>query len=154
MSISPCLKRYLDHHHVQYDVIAHRHTDTAFNSAKSAHISPDCMVKGVLLHDDEGYLMAALPSSKAIDMDEINKQTGRHLTLAEEKTLHCILNDCETGAVPALGEAFGVPTFWDKRLAYQPSFYLESGDHEELIRLSHFAFMDLMDDTQSVSMTH
>lgn len=144
MNISNCLKLYLDRHHITYQLVSHRYTDTAFNAAKSAHITAACMVKGVLLHDENGYVMAAIPANKDVNIESVNSSMRRHLNLVEENTLACILNDCKKGAVPALGEAFGIPTIWDEDLAYQPGFYIESGNHQDLIRLNYFDFMNLM----------
>lgn len=154
MNISNCLKLYLDRHHISYQLVSHRFTDTAFNAAKSAHITAACMVKGVLLHDDKGYLMAAISANKDIDLENVNTRLRRKLSLVEENTLVCILNDCKKGAVPALGEAFGIPTIWDKDLVYQPGFYIEAGNHEDLIRLSYFDFMALMGRPLNSSITH
>jgi Ala-tRNA(Pro) deacylase len=154
MGISHCLIHYLDQHQINFDLISHRHTDATYNSARSAHIPVQCMVKGVLLHDKEGCLMVAVPSTRGIDLDQINQQTGRHLQLAQEEQLSCIFNDCEVGAVPALGEAFGIPTLWDERLCLQPSFYIEAGDHRKLVRLGYFDFMSLVDEDKKLAISH
>ena len=154
MNMSNCLKLYLERHQINYQLVPHRYTDTAFNAAKSAHITTACMLKGVLLHDEDGYLMAAIPADKEVDIDKINSNSCRHLTLTPEETLGCVLNDCKKGAVPALGEAFGIPTIWDENLAYQPGFYIESGNHEELIMLNYLDFMSLMDRPFNSIITH
>ncbi len=112
------------------------------------------MVKGILLHDDKGYLMAAISATRSLDLEQFNRETGRHLTLAPEEELHCILTDCATGAVPAIGEAYGIPTVWDEALAGQPSFYIEAGDHEALLRLGYYAFMNLMSEDNRAVLTH
>ena len=154
MSISISLKDYLEAKGVEYQLIRHTPTDTAYNAARAAHVPTRCMVKGVLLQDDRGYLMAAVPATRSLDLEELNRYTGRQLQLVEEDELRCILNDCVTGAVPALGEAFGVPTLWDESLAMQPSFYIEAGDHEELVRLGYYAFMALMPEGQRTPLSH
>lgn len=154
MSMSVCLKNFLDHRQINYDMISHRHTDTSFNAAKSAHIPTTCMVKGVLLHDEQGYLMVAVSSTREVDLNQLNRETGRQLELADEEKLSCILSDCERGAVPAIGEAYGIPTVWDEHLAGQPSFYIEAGDHERLVRLGHFDFLDLMEGQQRATISH
>lgn len=145
MSISPSLKDFLEEKNIDYQVIRHTPTDTSFNAAKSAHIPTQCMVKGVLLRDDKGYLMAAIAATKSLNIEQLNQQIGRNLQLVAEEELDSVLSDCVSGAVPAIGQAFGIPTIWDDSLAGQPSFYIEGGDHEELIRLGHFAFMGLME---------
>ena len=154
MSISPSLKGFLDENKIDYQVIRHAPTDTSFNAARSAHVPTQCMVKGVLLRDDRGYLMAAVAATKSLDLEQLNQQTGRTLQLVEETELHGILADCATGAVPALGQAYGIPTVWDESLAYQPSFYIEAGDHKELIRLGYYAFMGIMTENTRVALSH
>ena len=154
MSMSRCLQDYLQQKSIKYNLVKHTHTDTSYNAAKSAHIPVQCMVKGVLLRDDKGYLMAAVAANRSLDLAQIFEQTGRQLRLVEEKELQAILGDCSEGAVPALGEAYGIPTLWDKPLAFQPSFYIEAGDHEELIRLGYYDFMTLMPEANSINLSH
>ncbi|MEH6559330.1 MAG: YbaK/EbsC family protein [Oceanicoccus sp.] len=147
MAISVTLKRYLEQHQVEYQTVHHHHhTDTAFNSAKTAHIPASSMVKGVLLHDDNGFMIASTTATRTLNLNAINDVTKRSFKLANEDDLNRLLHDCEKGSVPALGQAFGLATIWDDNLALQPGFYLETGDHKELIRLSHLDFMSLIKD--------
>ena len=144
MTISASLENFLIAQQVDYQLVAHRYTDTAFNTASTAHIRPSCIVKGVLLQDLQGFVMAALGADRALDIDQINQQLNRQLNLASEQALAEALKDCVLGAVPALGQAFGITTVWDRRLGFQPSFYLEAGNHQQLVRLSYRDFMKLM----------
>jgi Ala-tRNA(Pro) deacylase len=56
-----------------------------------------------------------------------------------------MFEDCELGAVPPLGLAYGMTTVIDDSLADQPEIYFEAGDHEQLIRINREEFMILMD---------
>ncbi len=58
MAIATTLKSYLDERGVEYDTVEHTHTDTAMDSAKSAHVPPYQMAKAVVLEDDDGYIVA------------------------------------------------------------------------------------------------
>jgi Ala-tRNA(Pro) deacylase len=69
---------------------------------------------------------------------------GRSLELASEKEFRNLFVDCEPGAVPALGEAYGVQVIWDDELAYTADIYIEAGDHEHLIWLERRDFRKLM----------
>lgn len=144
MSISPRLKAFLAQHRIPYQVVHHTPTDTAFNAAKAAHIPAQSMVKGVLLHDDQGYLLAAIAATRSLDLAHLNAVTGRNLDLVTEQELASIFDDCATGAVPAVGEAYGIPTLWDEPLACQPCFYIEAGDHTDLLRMGYYDFMKVM----------
>lgn len=154
MSISVSLKNYLDTRQINYDLIAHKHTDTTYNAARAAHVPVERMVKGVLVGDDRGYVMAAVPATKKLDLNEINRKTGRSLTVVPEDQLQQVITGCERGAVPAIGEAYGIETVWDEQLAFEPDFYIEAGDHEELVHLSHYDFMELMPDDNRAPLTH
>ena len=154
MSMSTTLERYLGDRQIAYDLIPHKRTDTAFNAAKTAHIPAKQMVKGVLLQDDRGYLMAAMPANRRLALNDINRMTHRHLQLVSEEELARILSGCEAGAVPALGEAYGIETVWDEQLAFQSDFYIEAGDHRELVHLSHASFRELMPDAHRAEITH
>jgi len=145
--MSASLENFLIEHQVDYQLVPHRYTDTAFNTASTAHIRASCMVKGVLLQDQQGYIMIALGADRALDINQINHQLNRQLALADEQSLARVLDDCALGAVPALGQAFGIATLWDQQLGFQPGFYIEAGNHQELVRLSHTDFMCLMNNS-------
>jgi Ala-tRNA(Pro) deacylase len=74
----------------------------------------------------------------------VNDELGRELCLAEEREFGSLFKDCEIGAVPALGEAYGLQVIWDDDLQYTADVYIEAGDHEHLIWLDRKDFMQLM----------
>ncbi len=51
-----------------------------------------------------------------------------------------VFSGCEIGAVPAVGEAFGIPTVFDDSLLNASEVYLESGDHRELVHINASEF--------------
>jgi Ala-tRNA(Pro) deacylase len=61
-----------------------------------------------------------------------------------ESELGSLFADCEIGALPAIGPAYGMETFIDDTIAEQPDIYFEAGDHEQLIHVSAEAFETLM----------
>lgn len=146
MAMSQTLAHYLDSHNVNYELINHRHTDTAFNTAMALHVSSESMVKAVLLKDSEGYVVAAVPSEKGVSVPAINHKLGRELSLASEEEVGRVFSDCEPGAAPAIGQAFDLPIVWDEQLSFQPKVYVEAGDHTHVVELSHYEFMELMED--------
>lgn len=154
MSISIPLKTYLDQHHIKYDLVNHRHTETSVLSAVSAHVPVESMVKGVLLEDEQGYMMAAVPASRQVSMNSIRKHTGRNLRLAGESELSAVIAGCEYGAVPAIGEAFGLQTIWDEHLAAEHDLYIEAGDHQELVHMKQSDFVGLMNKSNRAVITH
>jgi Ala-tRNA(Pro) deacylase len=144
MAIARTLKSYLDDHHVPYDTVPHRHTETAMDSARSAHIPLHQMAKAVVLEDENGYVVSVLPSNNRLNLGWVNEELERHLGLAPEPELCELFSDCATGAVPALSEAYGLEAIWDDHLKHVRDVYLEAGDHESLIHLHGEDFRKLM----------
>ena len=147
MSIASRLKWYLDSHGISYECVHHARTATSLASAREANVPADDLAKCVLLEDERGYLMAIVPASCRVDLEEIGRQLGRQLTLATEAELGEIFDGCEMGAVPPIGDAYNIPTAIDDALLRLPDVYFEAGDHEELVHVSREAFADLLPHT-------
>lgn len=144
MAIAVTLARYLDERGVKYDVLEHSHTATALESARMSHISLDRLAKAVVLKGDDGFLVAVLPASGHIQFSQLRKQLGADVDMANEAQIESLFHDCEPGAVPAIGAAYGVKVIVDDGLASEPEIYLEGGDHASLVHVSGSAFRELM----------
>jgi len=136
MSIAPKLASYLEGAGVTYEVIEHPETPSASRTAQAAHAPGDRVAKGVLLRDDQGYLLAVVPSTHQVDLDWVAQLTGRRLELATEAQIGEVFTDCAVGAVPPIGPAYGLEMVVDESLAQQPDVYLEAGDHRRLIHVN------------------
>jgi Ala-tRNA(Pro) deacylase len=145
MTIACKVERYLQQHGVAYDVIAHAHSHNSMETAELAHVPGDRLAKSVVLEDDDGFVMAVLPSTCHVRLGRLSRELNRRLRLATETALPGLFGDCELGAVPPVGLAYGMTTVIDDSLADQPEIYFEAGDHEQLIRMNREAFMALMD---------
>ncbi len=145
MAIATTLKSYLDEHSVEYDTLEHAHTDTAMDSAKSAHVPPYQMAKAVVLEDEDGYIVSVLPSNNRLNLGWVSEELERDLKLATEPELKKLFSDCDTGAIPALSEAYGLKVIWDDQLKHASDIYIEAGDHEHLIHLRGDDFKQLME---------
>ncbi|MDZ7804568.1 YbaK/EbsC family protein [Thiohalophilus sp.] len=148
MAIALTLQTYLAHKGIAYDLLPHRHTDTSVNSANSAHIPPDRLAKSVILEDENGYVMAVIPANRHVRIGRLNQVLNRRMGLATEAELSPLFNDCDPGALPPLGDAYGIATVVDESLEECPEVYLEAGDHEDLIHLKGTAFRRLMRGSQ------
>jgi Ala-tRNA(Pro) deacylase len=147
MAIAMTVSNYLDQYGVDYDILSHPHTVTSGQSAEAAHVPGTRLAKSVLLEDDGGYLMVVLPSNRQVDLGELHRQMNRSLGLATESELVRLFSDCEIGALPALGPAYGIETVVDDAIAEQPDIYFEAGDHEQLVHVSAETFSTLLGDS-------
>jgi Ala-tRNA(Pro) deacylase len=153
MGIAITLAQYLRERGILYDVIEHPHRVTASQSAEASRIPPDRLAKAVVLTGGDGFMLAVLPASRHIEFSELRKELGRHVDIANEEQIEALFLDCESGAVPALGAAYGLKVIVDDSLASPPEIYLEGGDHSSLVHISGAAFRELLADAQHARFT-
>jgi Ala-tRNA(Pro) deacylase len=143
MAIAPTLQKYLADHNVEYDVVAHEPTMSSARTAEACRISGDCLAKGIVLRGTDGYLLAVLPASHHVRLSELRMQLGDDLDLASESEIDQLFRDCAHGAVPPIGECYGLDMIVDDSIQNQPEVYLEAGDHATLVHLSQTQFARL-----------
>jgi Ala-tRNA(Pro) deacylase len=146
MSIAKTVEGYLDAQGVSYETLQHPHSQNSEETADAAFIWEDQLAKTVLLQDERGYLLAVVPASYQVDLEKLERQLDRKLGLAKEQALPELFPDCELGALPPLGRAYGIPTVYDDRLRRLSSIYFEAGDHCDLIYMGGREFIELLDD--------
>ncbi len=140
MAIASRVKWFLDTRGVCYELVHHDPSSSSLESARAAHVPGGRVAKCVLLEDERGYLLAVVPASCRLMLDELRGQLRRRVELATEAELPALFADCELGAVPPLGRIYGIPTVIDDSLLRLPDVYFEAGDHEELVHVSGLAF--------------
>jgi len=144
MTIAASVEELLTREGVQYDMVGHERTPNSTRSAQAAHIPGDRLAKCVVLHDDHGYVMAVLPATHKVDLSAVRHQLSRPLGLATDGELADLFKDCEPGAIPPLGDAYGLEAILEERLAGEPEIYFEAGDHLALVHLRGSDFLRLM----------
>lgn len=145
MAIANKLKQYLDNEHVDYDIIQHPYADTSMKVAQNAHISGENIAKAVLLHDDDGYVLAIVPATHKVRLGKLHKKFKRHnLALADESDILELFDDCSIGAIPALGKAYNMDVIYDDTFNKRNDIYFEAGDHTNLVHMRKADFRKLL----------
>ena len=153
MTIPRTIATYLGDHEAAYRTVSHPAAATSQEIAEAAGVSGAQVVKGVVLEDADGFLVALLPAHHLLHVGELQRSAGRPLELAREDRFVPLFGDCDSGAVPALATAYGVPVIAARELAEMPQVYLEAGDHKTLIEMEGSAFASLLPGTAFVPLT-
>ncbi len=149
MSMPSRLSNYLLRRGIHYDVMSHLHSHSSAETARTAHVPAHRLAKSVVLEDDQGCVMVVVPADARVNVDAVARLLGRDtLHLSDESRLSEMFPDCDLGAVPAVGMAWGMDTVVDGSLDENPELFIEAGDHDMLIRLSQQQFRDLMRDVR------
>lgn len=146
MSIAASVERHLHQMGVKYDLIPHHHTSNSTYSAQAAHVPGEQLAKCVMLEDDRGYVMAVLPATRKVNLAALHRRLERDLELATESELAKLFIDCEPGAIPPLGDVYGIDAILDDSLVGKQDIYFEAGDHCELLHVTGADFLRLMGD--------
>jgi len=155
MPISPRLSGFLSERGARYEVCTHDHSSTSAQTARLAHIPEHQLAKSVLLEDDAGCVMAVIPADARVHVGDLARLLGRSmLHLSDEQRIKTLFADCEPGAVPALGMAWGVETIVDDALDANAEVYIEGGDHEVLLRMSGEQFNALTREAKHAHFCH
>ncbi len=123
--------------HISFQRLPHRRTYTANRMAQALHVKGREVAKTVLLRTGQGHMLAVLPATHQIDLEQLREDLGDpHIELAAEEEMDRLFPDCERGAVPPFGSLYHVPTIMDESLAEDENIVFEGPDHEQAIRIS------------------
>ena len=65
------------------------------------------------------------------------KAIGKACSLDKEQEFKSLFADCAIGAMPPLGNLYGLPTYVDRHLAEQDYIVFEAGTHTDAIKMSY-----------------
>lgn len=151
MPIAARLQTWLEQHQAEYATLTHNYTPSSARTAEAAHIPGGKIAKAVVLKkSDETYLLMVLPADHRVHLGRLHQLLHTEVCLATEEELANLFPDCAAGAVPAIGLAYGLRTLVESSLFDQPIVYIESGDHQTLVQLSHHQFTRLLMNAERV----
>ena len=146
MGVASNLARFLTQKKVPFELVPHQYAEGSVNTAISAHIPTNQLAKAVVFRDEDMYYtVAVLPASYKVKRHTLNLIFDRHLELAGEDELEVLFEDCAPGAIPILGQAYGLRVIWDDALSEQEAVYMEAGDHMHLLKVKREDFLALME---------
>jgi Ala-tRNA(Pro) deacylase len=127
----------LDRAGVEYELLPHRHTESATAEAEALGLSAADVAKTLVVTTADGYARAVIPADCRLDTHKLRKLlgAGKKVHLASEDDLRRDYPDFDLGAVPPLGGTRHDPVLVDRRVADRDAIVLEAGSHEQSLRL-------------------
>ncbi len=127
---------YLANQGVPFDLLWHAPAFSASKRARALHLAGREVARAVLLVGPDGYFLAVLPSTHAIDLELLARQWGGPIRLARVAEAARLFFDCEWGAIPAFGNLYGLPTLLEADVPSAAWVVFETGSHFADVRLS------------------
>jgi len=141
MSIASLIKTRLIKENFSYDLLTHAHTQSLEQAAALLQIPQRMIARAIVLTDGEQTIMAVLPLNHVLDFQSLQEQSSSaRLSPLPLDQVSSILNDCDYGSVPPLGQFYGMATYVDESLYSLTTVIFEAGSHESLVCLNHHDF--------------
>lgn len=141
--IPASIQRYLDREGAVYQVLRHPPTDTLEDAALESAIPEIQLIRGVLLGDSAGLVLAIIPHQHMLDFEALAKLFERQLVPVPPERLTRVFRDCDPQCCPPLAGAYGLETIVDSQIFTGRDLYLEPGSHSELLSMSGEEFRRL-----------
>lgn len=135
----------LDAGGARYELLPHRHTETARAEARALGLAPDDVAKTVVVRTRDGYVRVVVPASRRVDLTKLREllRTADDVRLATEAELIAAYPGFDLGAVPPVGGPEGDVVVVDVRVARRVHAVFEAGTHDESVRVKTDDLVDL-----------
>lgn len=135
MSLSR-LRRYLDKNSIQYALLPRSPISAAEELAVSVHVPMREWAKTVVVKIDGELAMAVLPASFRIDFELFKREAHvKSVQLATEDEYHHLFPECEIGAMPPIGNLYGLEVFVDEVLSRNKEIMFNAWSRHALVRM-------------------
>jgi Ala-tRNA(Pro) deacylase len=136
------LSQYLAQRGVKYDMVKHPHTVTA-SECQDSRISLNRLAKAVVLKGEDGFMLAVLPASGHIQFDQLRKQLGADVDMANEEQIKrslsiasrepCLRSGPHTGLRSLSTTAWRTSPRFILRVAIMPVWSMSAAAFRELM---------------------
>ena len=156
MAVSKKILKYLEDKKYKYEIIEHKTTYTAFDTARTAQkhekkVKPEEIVKALAIRADRDYFLALVPADKRLDKKKLLKLVNSGRKKNKEKSYKSLDFAKEAwmkknilgkvGATPAFKQLLGLDVYIDAVLAKQKNLYVGSGEYEYSIKVPAKQFL-------------
>ena len=153
MAVLKSLTNLLEKNKIKHEVIDHKKTYTALDTAETQHLKPQEIVKTLVIKlNARKYILALIPSNKNLNKAKLKKEVNKWLKKEEQKTVKTVEFAKEAwmkknlkgklGATPPFGSLMKLPTFIDRILLRQKNLIINTGDYQKSIKLATKKFLE------------
>lgn len=153
MEISKKIIKYLDDSKYKYEIIEHKTTFTAWDTAQTEKIKPQEVAKALVMKTDNDYVLALISANRNLDKQKLlkvingaRKKSGaknyKKIDFAKESWMKKNLAG-KVGATPPFRKILGMDIFIDNLLAKSKKIYLGSGEYVFSVRVNASQYLKL-----------
>jgi HD-like signal output (HDOD) protein/prolyl-tRNA editing enzyme YbaK/EbsC (Cys-tRNA(Pro) deacylase) len=144
MPIASKLNHFIESKGISYQPLHHPRSEHLGHAIDLANAVPELCVKAIPLIDKKGPAVAVIPYPADLDLVAINEAFNRQFQLLDESHHNKLFQDCDEGALPALGMAYGLPVMVDADMLDNEYVFSASGCSCTLLKMSGVVFRTAM----------
>jgi len=145
------IQEMLDLQNVSYHLA---NMDARGNNLSLVYSQPElCLVQATLLEDAQGRLQVLFPAGCMVDLDALQKQTGRRLHGVSKEDIQPLIKQQELGCLPAIPRWQGLDTIVDESLMKKTTLWLESGSHGDMLEIGQEDFASIVQSSERARFT-
>lgn len=178
MAISKKIIKYLDDNKYKYEIIEHKTTFTAWDTAQTEKIKPQEVAKALVMKIDNDYALALISANRNLDKQKLLKVINGARKKSGGKSIHPVkyprsgyakgvFNGVKkidfakevwmkknllgkVGATPPFRKILGMDIYIDSLLAKNKKIYLGSGEYVYSIRVNTGQYMKVENPVKGV----
>lgn len=127
---------FLNEQRVSYEMIVHPPAYTSQKRARRLHVPGKQLAKCVLLSRPRGFLLAVLPATQQVDLEQLSRVMEQPVRLATDLEIADIFRDCEWGVLMPFGTLYGIPTLLEESFEPESVMVFEAHFHAVTIRMN------------------
>jgi len=136
------LLTWLEAEGIGHEFHEHGRSLTAAATARAEGVDPHSFEKVIWVRPAEGSdVLMVLDAEDHLDLRKAREvlKSGR-VKLVPEEEIEQLAPDCDTGAMPAVGSLFGLPTYADFAVREDPEISFNAGTHTVAVRVDRVAW--------------
>jgi Ala-tRNA(Pro) deacylase len=138
------VEAYLRREQVSFSVHHHSPAYSAQELAHVEHVPGRMVAKVVIAFADEQMVMLCVPAPCRVSLLRLMDVLATdNVRIAREDEFAAAFPDCELGAMPPLGNLYGMPVWVDKQLALDDHILFQAGTHTDTIDMAFVDFAHL-----------
>jgi len=160
MAISKKIIQYLKNNKYKYEIVEHKTTYTAWDTAQTERIKSQEVAKALVMKTDNDYSLALISANRNLDKQKLLKtiNAGRKklklknfkkIDFAKEAWMKKNLPG-KVGATPPFAKIIKVDIFMDSLLAKNKKIYLGSGEYTNSIRVNTNQYLKIENPVKGV----
>lgn len=136
------LLAWLESRGIEHEVHEHTLAYTAMETARAEGVDPHSFAKVVGIETDDGRrVLLVVDATDHVSLTKASRELEtRHVRLLEEAELTQLAPGCDAGAIPAVGELFGVPMLADFAVRDDRDISFNAGTHRYSVRVDRAAW--------------